>query len=120
LKIISLLLSIILILSACTKNTHRYTKTTINPELLGKWQSMDGCYLTLAKNNNSLVLVDYHDHKNHHLHNLKLNFKIYSIETILTNNETSNLQFKAKYIDGMIIIESDCGSPLQKVTNKVY
>lgn len=105
------------ILSSCNKNTPRYTSTTINPELIGKWQSMDGCYLDLAKENESLILISYNDGKGRSLQNLKLNFKTYSIETKLTNDAKSNKKFSAEYIDGAVIIESYCRSPLQKVTN---
>ena len=54
-------------LSACNNHHKRYNAKTINPELIGKWSSVDGCSLTLMKKNESLVLVNYHDNKNHNL-----------------------------------------------------
>lgn len=107
----------LIILSSCNSHAHRYTTKMINPELIGKWQSLDGCYLDLAKENESLVLITYHDNKGSHLQKTKLNFKTYSIETKLTNAVKSASKFSAKYIDGAIIIESSCNSPLQKIAN---
>lgn len=102
-------------LVACNKNAKRYNNTTtINPELIGTWTSTDGCYLQLAKENGALILINYHDGKNNNLSTIKLNFKMYSIATELTNKNPKDPKFNAKYIDGAIIINNIC-QPLQKI-----
>lgn len=111
-KFVITALCIILGISACNKQTPRYTTKTINPELIGTWQSTDNCRLTLAKKNNFLRLVAYRDNTGRHLQNLILNLKPYSIETTLSAESAA---FNAEYIDGTVIIESYCNSPLKKI-----
>jgi hypothetical protein len=109
------LFTIITILAACNKNAKRYNvKTTINPELIGEWSSSTGCFLELAKQNESLVLINYHDNEHHSLQNIILKFTPYSIETKLTNAKSTDPTFSAKHIDGAIIIDNYCNSPLRK------
>ncbi len=100
-------LCLIFSLNACNKHNKRYdSHTTINPELLGKWVSIDNCTLEFSKHNNTLILVNYTNNKKPLLQNIPLQFKIYNIETILSNKTPTSTNFRAQYIDGSIIIPS--------------
>lgn len=101
---------------SCNKTVKRYTTNSINPELIGTWSNdNNSCSLQLVKQDKSLVLLDYHDQNQRNLNNVKLSFTTYSIETKLKATTNSKTQFNAKYIDGTIIIDNYCSSPLRKL-----
>ena len=101
---------------SCNKTAKRYTAKSINPELIGTWSNdNNSCALQLVKQNESLILLDYHDQNKRNLNNVKLSFTTYSIETKLKAIINPKIQFNAKYIDGTIIIDTYCSSPLRKL-----
>lgn len=113
-KIISFALIVLSIISnGCSKPPLK--TVAINPEILGQWRSNDGCFLHLAQQHESLLLLSFTSPDNYQLRNLPLVITPHSILTKF-NAKVAAL-FSAEFLEGVIMVNQHCQQPLHKVAN---
>lgn len=109
-----ILVIISLFLIAC--NHKAKSQLAINVEMLGVWSNDSGCTASFAKVNNNLVLTRFTDERNNILNNIILISKKVSIMTTFKPQDAA-VHFSGSFLEGVIIINTHCNTPLHKVDN---